>query len=62
LVGGSSTAGLHEQMIAAYGTIPAVGRHYYAWLEHATGASATFYGDNGTATLEQAGIYGSWVN
>lgn len=39
---------------------PAVGRHYYPWLEQAAGSgTTTFYGDGGVSDLNQ-GIFG-WV-
>ncbi len=39
---------------------PAVGRHFYAWLEKSTAAgTTTWYGDNGDATQEQYGIVGT---
>ena len=37
---------------------PAVGYHFLAWLEYATGNVMTWYGDNGAPTLQQAGIHG----
>lgn len=37
---------------------PAVGRHFYAWLEYSSAATTTWLGDNG-ALLTQSGIYGS---
>lgn len=38
---------------------PAIGYHYYAWLERATASGATtWYGDNGDATLTQSGLFG----
>lgn len=43
-------------------TIPAIGRHYLAWLEYSAAGvgTTTWYGDAGTATLQQSGIYGMW--
>ncbi len=38
---------------------PAVGYHIYVWLESAAAATMTWYGDNGDATLFQAGIFGT---
>ena len=39
---------------------PAVGRHFYAWLERSVAAgTTTWYGDNGDNTLEQFGISGT---
>lgn len=40
--------------------IPAVGRHYYTWLESGGGATTTWYGDNNAPTLLQSGIHGMW--
>lgn len=37
---------------------PAVGRHFFAWLESGGGATTTFYGDNAAPTLLQSGISG----
>ncbi len=36
---------------------PAVGRHYYTWLEFGAGATTTFYGDFG-GTAMQTGMQG----
>jgi hypothetical protein len=44
---------------ARYEGFPGVGRHFLAWLEHsAATATTTWIGDNGDATLQQAGISG----
>lgn len=43
---------------AAYAGVPAAGFHYLQLLEITTGATATFYGDNG-GTLQQAGAVGT---
>lgn len=40
---------------------PAVGRHYYAWMEYASTTTVTFYGDNNVPLLTQAGIQGLWA-
>jgi hypothetical protein len=41
--------------------VPAVGYHYYAWLEYAAAGSVnTFYGDNGGAFLA-SGMTGQWA-
>jgi hypothetical protein len=40
--------------------IPAVGRHYYTWIESGGGATTTWYGDNNQPTLLQSGIHGMW--
>jgi len=40
---------------------PAIGRHYYAWLEYSTATgTTTWYGDNNAPTVFQAGIAG-WL-
>jgi hypothetical protein len=39
--------------------VPALGWHYYAWLEHYTGSASTGYGDDGGAV--QSGLTGLWV-
>lgn len=42
-------------------TIPAAGRRYFAWLEYSAATGTTsWYGDNGSPTLFQAGIAGRW--
>lgn len=47
-----------RQLWAALKHYPAVGFHYYAWLEYAAAAgTTTFAGDNGT-TILQTGIHG----
>lgn len=54
-----ASSGGVTQVRADARTYPAVGYHFYAWLEYsgATGTT-TWYGDDG-ATLLQSGIYGS---
>lgn len=38
---------------------PAVGYHYYSWLERSTASgTTTWYGDNNDATLVQTGLFG----
>lgn len=46
---------------AAVDLYPAVGRHTYVWLEAGPGGATTttWYGDNGTPTLIQSGIFGT---
>jgi hypothetical protein len=46
------------EAIAVLRKYPAVGRHYYTWLESGGGATTTWYGDNNVPTLAQAGISG----
>jgi hypothetical protein len=48
---------------ASLTTVPAIGRHYYAWLEYsdATGTT-TWYGDGATPTIFQLGMTGSFRN
>ena len=41
-------------------TYPAIGRHFYAWLEYGA-TTTTFYGDAGAPTIAQSGISG-WVD
>lgn len=44
--------------MASLRTYPAVGRHYYAWIEwSAASGTTTWYGDNG-ALITQSGIHG----
>lgn len=46
---------------ARYVTYPAVGRHFYTWLEYSEAVGTTqWYGDGGTPTLIQTGIFGMW--
>lgn len=52
-----SIASLSEA-IATLRKRPAVGRHYYPWIESGAGATTTWYGDNNAPTLAQAGISG----
>lgn len=54
----SGAAGDAHPTLAFYNGIPAVGKHYLAWLEYsnATGTT-TWRGDNG-ATVSQSGIFG----
>lgn len=60
--GGNVTAGgAVEYMVAMIRHYPAVGRHYYTWLEYsAATATTTWRGDNGDTALEmQMGMVGS---
>jgi hypothetical protein len=52
-------ASVYRNLRASLRVNPGVGRHYLSWNEYsaATGTS-TWYGDNGAATLRQAGITG----
>lgn len=51
------------QCNASLDIAPAVGRHYYTWLERSTASGTThWYGDNGDSTLVQSGITGELVN
>lgn len=44
---------------ANYSGFPGVGRHTLTWLEYsAASGTTTWYGDNGTPTLQQSGIIG----
>jgi hypothetical protein len=58
-----STGSAIQQIRADVQVQPAVGRHYYAWLEYSSagagGQTTTWYGDNG-GTIIQSGIYGSY--
>lgn len=48
-----------DQLRATYRSFPAVGYHFYTWLERGSGAGVdTWYGDNGDATLVQSGMEG----
>ncbi len=45
---------------ASFVTVPAVGYHFYTWLEHSQAAGATtWYGDNG-GTIVQSGMAAQW--
>jgi hypothetical protein len=61
-VGGTGFAAGQLFQIRAVGDIyPAVGRHFYAWLERSQASgTTTWYGDNGDSTLTQSGIFG-WI-
>jgi hypothetical protein len=50
-------------VVASLNTVPAVGFHYYAWLEKVSSATGTetWRGDNGGANM-QSGISGTWVS
>lgn len=45
---------------ATLNTMPAVGRHFYAWLEKGNGTDGTWYGANST-TLGQSGLSGTFM-
>lgn len=55
----NSEANAFARATASIETFPGVGRHYLAWLEYsaATGTSS-WYGDNASPTISQAGIAG----
>jgi len=61
--GGTGIASDYGILTAEMQRITAVGYHYYAWLERtnndAANSSYTFYGDNGEADGQIAGIIGS---
>lgn len=46
--------------IPSFSTIPAVGRHFYAWLEFSDGAGTTTWFGNNSGNPPQNGITGSW--
>lgn len=47
-------------LLAKYQGYPAVGRHFYPWLEYSTATGTTsWYGDNGNPSFSQSGIAGS---
>ena len=53
-------ANYYINMRASLRTIPAVGRHYYAWLERGSGTGTTTWsGDAGSPTVAQSGIFGT---
>lgn len=57
LVGAANIATPIRASLTKY---PAVGYHFYAWLEQSTAAgTSTWYGDNNTPTITQSGIRGS---
>ena len=54
-------AAVQRQLITRITHYPAIGFHYYAWLERSTASgTTTWYGDNGDATLLQSGLFG-WI-
>lgn len=55
-----SNAGAWQISQAQLRKYPAVGYHFWAWLEYASGATVTFYGDNGGVSFgPQSGISGT---
>jgi hypothetical protein len=49
-----------DQIMASLTKYPAVGRHYYTWLEQSDAvATTTWYGDNNTPTTIQSGMHGT---
>lgn len=65
MLGGSraafnSSGGEFIELSAELIKYPAIGRHYYAWLEFSNGTSGTYFGDNNAPTITQSGIHG-WV-
>ena len=52
---------LYQTLGAQVDHYPAIGHHYYPWLEYSTaGGTTTWYGDNNTPTLAQSGMTGRW--
>jgi hypothetical protein len=60
----SGTGEICPPLLATVQIIPAVGRHYFPWLElDSTGAgTTTWYGDQGAPTITQSGISGLWTS
>lgn len=53
-------ANILENPTAILELMPAVGYHYYAWLERSSASgTTTFYGDQGSPGIAQAGMQGS---
>lgn len=48
------------QLSARALTVPAVGYHFYAWLEYSTAVGTTTWAGDGGGTLNQAGIHAMW--
>lgn len=60
IVGQSSVVNIAVPVSATLRKWPAIGRHFYVWLEQSEAAgTTTFYGDNGDSTKFQGGIFGS---
>jgi hypothetical protein len=63
VVGQTSGSVVAGDMLTPWATLhayPGLGRHYYAWLEAGAGVGTqTWYGDNGTPTLIQSGMWGT---
>jgi hypothetical protein len=56
----SQGGGARGAAASVVNTIPAVGYHFYAWLEHSVASgTTTWYGDDG-GTTTQSGITGHW--
>lgn len=54
----SSAANAISQFTAKLNKYPAVGRHFYVWLEQSPNTgTTTWYGDNGDSALLQSGIF-----
>ncbi|MBW7967589.1 oxidoreductase [Bradyrhizobium sp. BR 10261] len=54
------TANAKTALLAKYQGYPAIGRHFYAWLEFSTASgTTTFFGDNGNPLEAQSGISGT---
>lgn len=59
-IGTYTTGTQYLPILSSLQAYPAVGYHYAAWLEYSTASgTTTWLGDNGAATLYQAGIYGT---
>ncbi len=60
LIGQRTSGGGVTDPSSSLRTFPAIGYHYYTWLEYsgATGTT-TWYGDNGSASLLQSGMHGT---
>jgi hypothetical protein len=60
IYGSTDVAGVPSQTFGRIVHYPAVGYHYYAWLERSQASgTTTWYGDNADATLLQSGLFGS---
>lgn len=55
----ADVAGAVHDLHAHLRTVPALGYHYYAWLEASTASgTTTWYGDDNTPTTRQSGLIG----
>lgn len=59
---GQPTSGQPQYAQAMLDKMPAIGRHFYAWLESSVSGTSTFYSGSSVITGGAGGITGTWAS